>query len=201
MNSGNNQHHPGGMELQSWLDGELSGEQRREVAGHLEACTGCREELRSLQALFGELESLEQTAVPEPGQQFSRRVMVEIIRHETAERVRRNRVMVPAAAAAVLALVLAFSLMPSPGLPSGAGSEGGMALPVLLGALLKVVHSGVVLAAEGLDLVSRLTRTVSALLTALPVSVWAACLTLFFAVHGALAICLQQYARRNFARL
>jgi hypothetical protein len=170
------------------------------VAGHLEACAGCREELHSLQALIGELDTLEQTAVPEPGPQFSRRVMVEIFRQQTAERVRRNRVMVPAAAAAILALALACWLMPVPGLPSAAGSGGGPALPVLAGALLNVIHSGVILAAEGLDLVTRLARTISALLAALPVSVWAACLTLFCMVHGALALCLQQYARRNFAR-
>lgn len=186
--------------MQSWLDGELPEEQRQEVASHLEGCTRCREELRFLESLFGELESLERTAVPEPGPRFSHRVMADILRQETAERVRRNRVMVPAAAAAIIALVLAFCLVPSPGLPSAAESGGGLALPVLVGALLKVVHSGAVLAVEGLELASRLTRTVSALLTTLPVSVWAACLFLFCTVHGALALCLQQYARRYFAR-
>lgn len=200
MNREKHHHHPGGEALQSWLDGELTGEQHQELAGHLDVCTRCREELGSLQTLFGELEDLERSAAPEPGPQFSRRVMVEIVRQETAQRVRRNRVMVPAAAAAILALVLAVWMMPSAGLSSAAGSGGGMALPVLLGALLKVLHSGVVLAAEGLDLVFRLTRTITALMTTLPVSVWAACLTLLCVVHGALALCLQQYARRYYAR-
>jgi hypothetical protein len=49
---------------------------------------------------------------------------------------------------------------------------------------------------EGLELVVRLARTSSALLAALPSSVWAGCLTLFCAVHGALFLCLQKYTRR-----
>lgn len=200
MTRDNHQYHPEGKALQSWLDKELPEEQRQDVARHLEGCSNCREELRSLESLFGELESLERTAGPEPGPRFSHQVMVEILCQETAERVRRNRVIVPAAAAAIIALVLAFWLVPSPGLPSAAESGGGLAVPALVGALLKVVHSGTLLAAEGLDLASRLTRTVFALLTTLPVSVWAACLILFCMAHGALALCLQQYARRYFAR-
>jgi anti-sigma factor RsiW len=189
-------HHPHADELQALLDGELSGPRQQELAGHFEECVRCREELVSFERLYGELEFLETTG-PEPGPRFSRTVMAEILRRETEKHVRRNRVMVPAVAAAFLALALALWLLPAPGRPAAAVS-GGPSLPVLAGALLKVFHSGAVLAAEGLELALRLARTTSGLLGTLPGSAWAACLALFCAVHGALALCLQQYARRSF---
>ncbi len=193
--------HPQAEELQARLDGQLSLEEQREVDAHLQGCARCCGERAALELLFGELAALEQTAGPEPGPRFSRRVMAEILRRETEARVRRNRVMVPAAAAVFLALVLALWLAPSPGLPLGAGAGGGPAFHVLVGAMLKVVHSGAVMVAEGLDLAFRLARTTSALLAALPGTVWAACLVLFFAVHGALALLLQDYARRNYGSI
>lgn len=189
-------HHPQADELQARLDGQLSLEEQREVDAHLQECARCRGDCASLELLFGELATLEQTG-PVPGPRFSRRVMAEILRRDTEARVRRNRVMVPAAAAVFLALVLALWLAPSPGVPMGAGAGGGPAFHVLVGAMLKVVHSGAVMVAEGLDLAFRLARTTSGLLAALPGTVWAACLALFCAVHGALALLLQQYARRN----
>jgi anti-sigma factor RsiW len=191
--------HPQANELQAWLDGDLSGTERQELSGHLEGCARCRGELASLEMLFAELETLETTG-PEPAPRFAGTVMAEILRRDTEERVRRNRVVVPAAAAACFALVLALWLMPSPGLPAAASSSG-PALPVLAGALLKIVHSGAVLVAEGLDLAFRLTRTASVLLGTLPGSVWVACLALLFAVHGALALCLRRYARENFGSI
>lgn len=193
-------HHPDGAELQAWLEEDLSGKATDELAGHLEGCARCRDELQSFELLFGGLESVERTVATEPGPRFSRRVMAEILRQEAAGRVRRNRVMVPAAAAAFFAMVLAVWLLPSLGLPAAAESAGGLAFPVLLGAMLKIVHSGAVMLAEGFDLAFRLVRTASVLLATLPVSVWAAGLTLFCAVHGALFLCLQQYARRNSTR-
>jgi len=190
-------HHPDGAELQAWLEGDLSGQAGDELAGHLETCARCGNERHSFEQLFDELEAVEQNVATEPGPQFSRRVMAGILHQETAGRVRRNRVMVPAAAAAFLAMVLALWLLPAPGLTTAADSTGGVAFPVLLGAILKIVHSGAVMISEGLDLAFRLARTVSVLLATLPVSVWAACLALFGAVHGALFLCLQQYARRS----
>lgn len=190
-------HHPDGAELQAWLEGDLSGPAGDELAGHLETCARCGNDRHSFEQLFDELEAVERAMAAEPGPQFSRRVMAGILHQETAGRVRRNRVMAPAAAAAFLAMVLALWLLPTSGLTTAADSAGGLASPVLLGAILKIVHSGAVMISEGLDLAQRLARTVSVFLATLPVSVWAACLALFCAVHGALFFCLQQYARRS----
>ncbi len=45
--------------LSAWLDGELTPEERREVAGHLEVCPECRRELDLLKGLDAALGSLE----------------------------------------------------------------------------------------------------------------------------------------------
>jgi hypothetical protein len=189
--------HPDGVELQKWLEGDLSGEARDQLAGHLENCTRCRSEIQSFELLFDGLEAVEQTVATEPGPQFSRRVMADILSREVAGRVRRNRVMVPAVVAACFALILALWLLPSSGMPAAAESAGGLALPVLLGAMLKIVHSGALMVFEGFHLAIRLARTAAVLLATLPVAVWAICLALFCAVHGALVLCLKQYSRQG----
>lgn len=191
------QQHPDGAALQAWLEEDLSVQAMAELADHLGGCGRCRNEVRSFEMLFSGLESVERSVTPEPGPQFARRVMADILHQEAAVRVRRNSVMVPAAAAAFFAMVLALWLLPSHDLPSATDSAGGLALPVVLGALLKIVHSGALMISEGIDLAFRLARTAAVLLATLPLSVWATCLTLFCAVHGALFLCLQQYARRD----
>jgi anti-sigma factor RsiW len=45
--------------LSAWLDGELTAEERREVAAHLEGCAECRRELAALERLDAALGSLE----------------------------------------------------------------------------------------------------------------------------------------------
>ena len=192
--SGRNDH-PGQDVLQALLDGELSAEERRPVDGHLDCCPSCRSEMQALETLFCELGAVERDAAVLPSPRFSRHVMAEILHRETAARVRRNRVLVPASAAVLAALVLAALLMPT-ALPAGPSSAGGS---LVMGALLSVVHSMVVIAVEGFDLAGRLAGTVTALGAALPTQVWAICLTLTIVVHGALAYCLRQYGRRRLA--
>jgi len=45
--------------LSAWLDGELSPEERREVAAHLEVCEKCRRELAALERLDAALGNLD----------------------------------------------------------------------------------------------------------------------------------------------
>lgn len=190
-------HHPDGATLQAWLEGDLTpGGPGDDVSLHVGTCAKCDGERQSFELLFEELEHVEKTVTADPRTGFSRRVMADILRREAAGRVRRNRVMIPAAAAAVFAMLLAWWLAPATS-PSGpVDSAGGLAM---LGALLKIIHSGAVMLSEGFELTVRLARTSSTLLAALPSSVWAACLTLFCMVHGALFLCLQQYARHTSA--
>jgi anti-sigma factor RsiW len=51
--------------LSAWLDGELTAEERREVAAHLEVCTACSRELALLKELDAALGTL---AAPLPAQ-------------------------------------------------------------------------------------------------------------------------------------
>jgi anti-sigma factor RsiW len=185
--------HPGQLQLQALVDGELPEAERRRLSGHLDYCPSCRGEVRALETLFGELGTVEREIALPLSPRFSRRVMAEILRRETAARVRRNRVLLPAAAAVLAALVLAALLMP-PLLPAGPATAGGA---LVMGALLSVVHSIVIVFVEGFDLAGRLTRTVVSLGTAVPGPIWAIFLSLTIAVHGALAYCLRQYGRRR----
>lgn len=53
-----------GERLSEYLDGGLSGGERRRVAAHLAACANCREQLRSLRLTVDLLRSLPQVRVP-----------------------------------------------------------------------------------------------------------------------------------------
>lgn len=188
--------HPGQHRLQALVDGELPAAERRRLSGHLDCCPACRAEVRALETLFGELGAVERESAVTLSPRFSRRVMAEILRRETAARVRRNRVLLPAAAAVLAALLLAVLLMPPPSLPADPSPGNG---PLVIGALLSVLHNVVVIAVEGLDLAGRLARTVAALGAALPAPAWALCLTLTVAVHLSLAFCLRRYGRGRLA--
>jgi len=182
--------HPDGATLQSWVEGDLSGDPHRHVADHLGACPACSGEAQTLSLIFGELKALEQQELPDPGPLFSRQVMTGILKEEARQRVRRNRVALPAAVAAFAAMVLALLLMPAWGL-----NKAGPAMPLLLDAMMKIFQSGAVMAAEGLELAVRLGRTTSLLMSSLPTSAWGGLALLFFTVHGTLFLCLRLYAR------
>ena len=50
--------HPSDESLQSYLDGELSHQERRELEAHLQVCPECAAELAQLRSLFQSIESL-----------------------------------------------------------------------------------------------------------------------------------------------
>jgi len=70
--------HPDQDELQSLLDGEHSDLCRRRVAGHVDRCGRCREQVSGLLELFGELDRIERAPGLEPDPNMCRRVMAVI---------------------------------------------------------------------------------------------------------------------------
>ena len=65
-------HRPGNDQLQALLEGLLPD------SGHLDHCPACRERLSAFRLLFDDLDRLEQGPGPEPGPEFSTRVMAVI---------------------------------------------------------------------------------------------------------------------------
>lgn len=193
--------HPDGDTLQSALDGLLDPAGERDVRRHLEACPACRAEAEAFEGLFRELSSLDLPFEPAPG--FTARVMGRVAAVDAARRVRRPRVAVPAAVAAVVALLLAaWALLGTGAAGPGPGAGDGFAgAAALAGALVKVADLVARLTAGSAEALVKIGGLGALIAAGLPASFWSAVIGFTVALHGLLYLTIRAAGRGAAARV